>query len=36
MAVPPSFLGHSFGEIFQHLAAPPLRFVDARAVRKSF
>lgn len=31
--MPPSFVGHSFGEIFQHLAAPPLRFVDTRARR---
>eukprot|EP00903_Cladosiphon_okamuranus_P012012 g11279.t1 len=33
MAVPPSFVGHSFGEIFQHLAAPPLRCVAFALLR---
>lgn len=33
MAVPPSFLGHSFGEMFQHLAAPPLRCVAFALLR---
>eukprot|EP00752_Nemacystus_decipiens_P013364 g11833.t1 len=33
MPVPPSFLGHSFGEIFQHLAAPPLRCVAFALLR---
>lgn len=34
MEVPPSFLEHSFGELFQHLAAPPLRCV-AFALRRA-
>ncbi|CAM9579746.1 unnamed protein product [Scytosiphon promiscuus] len=33
MAVPTSFLGHSFGEMFQHLAAPPLRCVAFALLR---
>ncbi|CAM9798334.1 unnamed protein product [Ectocarpus sp. 12 AP-2014] len=33
MAVPRSLLGHSFGEMFQHLAAPPLRCVAFALLR---
>ena len=33
MPVPDSFLGHSFGEMFQHLAAPPLRCVAFALLR---
>lgn len=40
MGVPRSFLGHSFGELFQHLAAPPLccvafALLRARGTRKA-
>lgn len=33
MGVPSTFVGHSFGELFQHLASPPLRCVAFALLR---